>query len=366
VSLFVSVVGARPQFVKLAPVCRAFDALSGPGVHRIVHTGQHYDREMSDLFFEELDIPRPDIDLGIGSGPHGRQTASMLKALEAEFDRSGPDVVIVYGDTNSTLAAALAASKMNIPLCHIEAGLRSFDRSMPEEINRVVADHCSDRLYPPTPLALANLENEGLEDRSVQVGDVMLDAVQYNLRLAEEKSDVESRYGLDGRDYGVVTVHRPINTTPEALSTILGSLEAIAGSGLPLLFPMHPRTRAVLPESHPLADSGILIVEPLGHLDMLKAISGARVVITDSGGLQKEAAFVGTPCLTLRETTEWTETVEIGANELIGTSPAELKAALRSALETSSANWQDSIRLHFGDGNSARRIVEDLSDWSSR
>jgi UDP-N-acetylglucosamine 2-epimerase len=366
VSFFVSVVGARPQFVKLAPVCRAFEALCEPGVHRIVHTGQHYDREMSDLFFEELEIPRPDRDLGIGSGPHGRQTASMLVALEEEFERSRPRAVIVYGDTNSTLAAALAASKMNIPLCHIEAGLRSFDRTMPEEINRLVADHCADRLYPPTPLALANLETEGLGNRSVLAGDVMLDAVRYNLRLADQRSDVLGRYGLDGRDYGVVTVHRPINTTPEALDAILASLEAIAEAELPLLFPMHPRTRAILPESHSLADSGILVTEPLGHLDMLKAISGARVVVTDSGGLQKEAAFVGTPCVTLRDTTEWMETVEIGANVLIGTCLADLRPAVRSALETPAEDWQDSIRLHYGDGNSAMRIVEDLRDWSSR
>lgn len=352
--------------MKLAPISRAFGALAESARHRIVHTGQHYDHEMSGLFFEELEIPRPDIDLGIGSGPHGRQTASMLAALEAEFDRSSTDVVIVYGDTNSTLAAALAASKMHIPVCHIEAGLRSFDRSMPEEINRIVADHCSDRLYPPTPVALSNLAVEGLTNRAVPAGDVMLDAVRYNARLAEQKSDIRARYGLEGQEYGVVTVHRPANTTPQALADVLASLEKIAGSELQLLFPIHPRTRAALAGRLPAAVSGLRIVEPLGHLDMLKALSAARLVITDSGGLQKEAAFVGTPCITLRDTTEWTETVEMGANILVGRSPERLEAAVRSALDGPKPDWRESIRSNYGDGDSALRIVEDIEGWSGR
>lgn len=359
----VSVVGARPQFVKLAPVSRAFAALSGRVRHRIVHTGQHYDHEMSGRFFDELEIPRPDVDLGIGSGQHGRQTASMLAALEVELHNTSPEAVIVYGDTNSTLAATLAASKLQLPLCHIEAGLRSFDRSMPEEINRIVADHCADRLYPPTPVAMANLWTEGLGNRSVPAGDVMLDAVRHNEQLAAQNSDVLGRYGLENRDYGVVTIHRPINTTPDALAAILESLERIARRDLPLLFPMHPRTRAVLVGRVFAADSELRLVEPLGHLDMLRALSAARLVITDSGGLQKEAAFVGTPCITLRETTEWTETVEMGANVLVGDSAVKLQAAVRAALWTPAPDWQRAIRANYGDGEAARRIVEDIERW---
>ena len=362
----VSVVGARPQFVKLAPVSRAYGSLAGEVRHHIVHTGQHYDHEMSGLFFEELEIPRPDVDLGIGSGPHGRQTASMLAALEAEFERSTPNVVIVYGDTNSTLAAALAAAKMHLPLCHIEAGLRSHDRTMPEEINRLVADHCSDRLYPPTPAAMSNLAAEGLQQRGVLAGDVMLDAVRFNLELAQQRSDVLIRHGLEGTEFGIVTVHRPSNTSPEYLPTLCESLERMSERYLPLLFPMHPRTRAVLDGRMPTLASGLHIIEPLGHLDMLRALSESRLVITDSGGLQKEAAILGTPCITLRDTTEWTETIEMGANVLVGRSPSRLEDAVRSALDTTDPDWQPSIRSNYGDGQAALSIVRDIENWSKR
>ena len=359
-----SVVGARPQFVKLAPVCRAYESLAGDVRHHIIHTGQHYDHEMSGLFFEELEIPRPDVDLGIGSGPHGRQTASMLAALEAEFERSTPDVVIVYGDTNSTLAAALAAAKLHLPLCHVEAGLRSFDRTMPEEINRVVADHCADRLYPPTPTAMANLAAEGLQERGVLAGDVMLDAVRFNAKLALQRSDVLKRHGLEGLEFGIVTVHRASNTSPEYLPFLYAALERLADRHVPLLFPMHPRTRAVLDGHLPTSASGLLVIEPLGHLDMLRALTEARFVVTDSGGLQKEAAILGTPCITLRDTTEWTETVEMGANVLVGRSPSKLEDAVRSALDTTKLDWQPSIRSNYGDGQAALSIVGDIENWS--
>jgi len=365
VSSFVSVVGARPQFVKLAPVSRAFETLTGPGTHRVVHTGQHYDPEMSDLFFDELELPRPDLDLGVGSGSHGRQTALMMEALEAEFARARPGVVVVYGDTNSTLAATLVSTKLKIPTCHIEAGLRSFDRSMPEEINRVVADHCGDRLYAPTPAAMANLAREGLEDRAVLSGDVMLDAVRHNLALAARKSDVLERYDLKGRGFGVVTIHRPFNTTGSRLAAILEALEQIGRSELPLLFPVHPRTRAGMDERVRSLESCLRVTTPLGHLDMLRAVSHARVVITDSGGLQKEAAFLGVPCITLRDTTEWTETVEMNANVLVGQSSAMLTAAVRRALSQDAPDWSESISTHYGDGRAAERIVEDLVRWSS-
>jgi UDP-N-acetylglucosamine 2-epimerase len=364
VSAFVSVVGARPQFVKLAPVSRAFETLTGYGTHRIVHTGQHYDPEMSDLFFDELELPRPDLDLGVGSGPHGRQTARMMEALEAEFARARPGVVIVYGDTNSTLAATLVSTKLNIPTCHIEAGLRSFDRSMPEEINRVVADHCGDRLYAPTPAAMANLANEGLKGRAVLSGDVMLDAVRHNLALAARKSDVLERYDLEGRDFGVVTIHRPFNTTGPRLAAILDTLEQIGRSELPLLFPVHPRTRAGLDERVRSLVGCLRVTAPLGHLDMLRAVSHARVVLTDSGGVQKEAAFLGVPCITLRDSTEWTETVEMNANVLVGQSSDRLTAAVRRVLSQDAPDWSESISAHYGDGRAAQRIVEDLVRWS--
>ncbi len=360
----VSIVGARPQFIKLAPVSRAFDARADSIGHRIVHTGQHYDEAMSAVFFDELEIPKPDIDLDVGSGPHGRQTAAMLAALESEFEASSPDVVIVYGDTNSTLAGALAAVKMQIPVCHIEAGLRSFNRSMPEEINRLVTDHCADRLYAPTPVAMAHLAREGLGDRAVRSGDVMLDAFRFNLRLAEEKSAVMDRHGLREGEYGIVTIHRPANTTKAALERILGALEKIADTDIPLLFPMHPRTRAMLDLSSRAEDSALQIVEPLSYLDMLRALKSARIVLTDSGGLQKEAAIAGTPCITLRDETEWTETVDMGANALVGQSAEHLERAVRKVLRGGPAHWEDAIREHYGDGAAARIIVDDVVSWS--
>ncbi len=360
----VSIVGARPQFIKLAPVSRAFEVHADSMRHRIVHTGQHYDEAMSAVFFDELEIPKPDVDLDVGSGPHGRQTAAMLAALESEFETSPPDVVLVYGDTNSTLAGALAAVKMQIPVCHIEAGLRSFNRSMPEEINRLVADHCADRLYAPTPVAMAHLEREGLADRSVRSGDVMLDAFRFNLRLADEKSGVMDRYGLSEGGYGIVTIHRPVNTTAEALGRILGALEKIADEHIPLLFPMHPRTRAMLDRGSRDPGSALEIVDPLSYLDMLRALRSARIVLTDSGGLQKEAAISGTPCVTLRDETEWTETVDMGANVLVGQSVERLERAVRDVLLAPPANWDDAIREQYGAGAAAGNIVDDVVNWS--
>ena len=355
-----SIVGARPQFIKLAPISRAFANRGDMVRHRIVHTGQHYDQGMSDVFFEELEIPKPDIELHIGSAPHGQQTGAMLAALELEFEAHRPDVILVYGDTNSTLAATLAATKMHIPVCHVEAGLRSFNREMPEEINRLVADHCADRLYAPTPVAMRHLDREGLAERSVLSGDVMLDAVRYNVGLAEKSSDVMARFGLTDREFGIATIHRPINTARDALVDIVEAFGRIAGN-LPLVFPMHPRTRAVLDGALNI-DPGLHIVEPLGYLDMLRALGAARLVLTDSGGLQKEAAFLGTPCVTLREETEWTETVEIGANVLVGQSTDRLEEAVQKALGRPPASWEPDIAEHNGDGKAAQKIDNDNID----
>ncbi len=355
----ISVVGARPQFVKLAPICQAFDsAASLP--HRIVHTGQHYDPGMSTVFFEELSIPSPDVNLNVGSGGHGEQTGKMLGALEACFIDENPAAVVIYGDTNSTLAACLAAVKLHIPVVHVEAGLRSFNRAMPEEINRIASDHCSDRLYAPTPVSLANLQNENLLERSVLCGDVMRDTVIRNLAIAEQKGA-----GLNDipADYGVLTLHRPVNTDGEFLPELLSRIDRVAGQTVPLIFPVHPRIQSIVKELC-AGFTAIEVVDPLAYLDMLVTVRNARLVITDSGGLQKEAAFVATPCVTIREETEWTETVEIGVNRLTGTSEGEISDAVFAALDTRfSSETTAALNQSFGDGNAAQNIVQDLIDF---
>lgn len=358
-----SIVGARPQFVKLAPICRVFADLDGTCKHRIVHTGQHYDYGMSEVFFDELQIPEPDLDLGVGSGGHGEQTGAMLAQLEKEFQENRPAAVLVYGDTNSTLAATLAAAKLHIPIMHIEAGLRSFNRTMPEEINRVVADHCADRLYPPTVTGLMNLRNEGLEARSLMTGDVMLDAVRFNAQLAAAHSDVMDRLSLSESGYGVVTVHRPSNTDTDFFADLLQTLAEISASKLPLVFPMHPRSRARLGDAISALPATLQIIDPLGYLDMLQLVRNAQVVLTDSGGLQKEAAMLEVPCITLREETEWTETIEIGANTLVGQSLQSLRDVLGQRLQAAKSDWSHAIEECYGDGDAAGRIVRDTLEW---
>jgi UDP-N-acetylglucosamine 2-epimerase len=363
---FASIVGARPQFIKLAPVCRAFEAYSTSSTHRIIHTGQHYDKSMSEVFFDELQIPKPDIDLNVGSGTHGRQTAAMLAALETEFETLPPDVVIVYGDTNSTLAATLAATKMHIPVCHVEAGLRSFNRGMPEEINRMVADHCCDRLYAPTPQAMCNLRTENLVDRALHTGDVMLDATLRNIDLARRKSTVLSDMGLKPGCFGLVTIHRPANTNGKAMRFVLGALEKAAARELPLVFPVHPRTQVMLDDMGFAPPPGLMLSPPLPYLDIIALIESAAMVITDSGGMQKEAAFLNTPCLTVRDETEWTETIDIGINRLVGIGGPGLLEAFEQYLMCPPAfdeDVQDRIKQHFGRGDAAEKIVGDCVDW---
>jgi len=365
----ISIVGARPQFIKLAPVARAMDAQ--PNIrHLIVHTGQHYDENMSDAFFTELDIPRPDLNLGVGSGSQSMQTAKMMEMLEAQFMESKPDVVVVYGDTNSTLAATLAASKLDIPLAHVEAGLRSFNRTMPEEINRLVADHCSDRLYAPTPTAVKNLTNENLSDRSMISGDVMYDAVQQNLVLAGEKSNILKEHGLEPGTYSVLTLHRASNTTPESVKAILQAVERCSAEhSLPVVFPVHPRTRSIIETAGSESSNMIQYVEPVPYLDMLTLVGSARLVLTDSGGLQKEAAFLSTPCITLREETEWVETVELGVNVLVGTDEKKLNQAFKDTLAAPDMFGESTITKlqdHFGSGDASRIIVDDLMSTFAR
>ncbi|MDY7079294.1 MAG: UDP-N-acetylglucosamine 2-epimerase (non-hydrolyzing) [Chloroflexota bacterium] len=350
----VSVVGARPQFIKAAPVSRALRQVAH---ETLVHTGQHYDQEMSAIFFDELHIPEPDYNLGIGSGSHGWQTGQMLIQIEEVLLKEKPDWVLVYGDTNSTLAGTLAAVKLHIPVAHVEAGLRSFNRSMPEEHNRVLTDHAADLLFCPTQTAVDNLTHEGVTCGVRLVGDVMYDAILYNITLAEQRSDVLARLNLTPGDYALVTVHRPRNTDdPARLRAILSALEEI-GQEMPVVFPVHPRTRQATAKLE--SDSqfpnppipNLQFIDPVGYLDMLALEKHARLILTDSGGVQKEAYLFGVPCLTLREETEWVETVEAGWNLLLG---AGRTAIVRAAREFRPVGSPPPL---FGDGHASERIV---------
>jgi UDP-GlcNAc3NAcA epimerase len=350
----VSIVGARPQFIKAAPISRAlrleFDEM-------LVHTGQHYDAGMSEIFFEELKIPLPDVNLGIGGGSHADQTGKMLVEIEKLILESEPDYVLVYGDTNSTLAGALAAAKLQVPIAHVEAGLRSYNRSMPEEVNRVLCDHISSYLFCPTQVAVDNLEKEGVRKGVFRVGDVMQDALTYNLALAREQSNVLERLGLQKSDYILATVHRAANT--DDVSRLAAILDAFGGLSKPVILPLHPRTRRVITETGISLNGNIRLQDPVGYLDMLMLEQNADCILTDSGGIQKEAYLLGTRCITLREETEWVETVEAGWNKLVGVVPEKI----RSAVE----DWHPSGErpAFYGDGRAAEHIRNILLDPES-
>jgi len=349
-----TIVGARPQFIKAAPVSQALRAR-----HRevLVHTGQHYDAAMSDVFFAELGIPEPDINLGIGSGSHGQQTGRMLMAIEEVLLAERPDWVLVYGDTNSTLAAALAAVKLGVPVAHVEAGLRSFNRAMPEEHNRVLVDHCADLLFCPTQTAVDLLAAEGLTSGVHLVGDVMVDALHQHAGLARQRSGVLARLGLEAQGYLLGTVHRPYNTdVPENLRSIFAAFDDIYGQiGRPVVLPLHPRTRRQLNELGLAAPAGVRLIEPVGYLDMLALEQAAAMILTDSGGIQKEAYTFAVPCVTLRPETEWVETVQAGWNVVVG---ADRDAIVQAATQRV---WPaGSPPPVFGDGHAAERIVDVL------
>lgn len=306
------IVGARPQFVKLAPLSRLVRSRHS---EVIIHSGQHYDIQMNDVFFRDMQIPHPDHDLRIGSGGQGVQTGEILAALEPILMEENPDWVIIYGDTNTTLAGALAASKLGLKTAHVEAGLRSFNRSMPEEINRVVADHVSDLLLCPTAVAMENLRREGLAEKSRLVGDIMTDALKLGLEIAQGSSDALEELALQPGSYFLLTLHRPYNVDdPQTLELILKGLD---GLGKTVVFPVHPRTRNVLAELRIEDFKNIRFVEPLSYLDFLGLMGSAQMVLTDSGGIQKEAYILGKPCVTLRSETEWVETLESGWNLLL-------------------------------------------------
>lgn len=312
-----SVVGARPQFVKLAPLEGRFKDRCQ---HIVVHTGQHYDYQMSQVFFTGLNLPEPDYNLAVGSSSHGHQTGEMLKMCEEVLLFEKPDLVLVYGDTNTTLAGALAASKLNLRLGHVEAGMRNYRKDTPEEINRLVADHLSDLLFCPTETSVANLHREGIEEGVHLVGDVMLEILEENIKLARSRSGILEELGLEPKSYLLLTVHRAENTDQvECLSSIV---EAISGLRRKVVFPMHPRVEKRLHQfdlhESLSAQRHVILSPPLSYLDILRLTESASAVLTDSGGLQKEAWHLRTPCITLREETEWVETVESGANVLVG------------------------------------------------
>ena len=353
--------------MKLAAVSRAMSRHSAEIDDYIVHTGQHYDANMSELFFDELEIPRPSMNLAVSGGSHAEQTARMLEGLEAEIVKTAPDIVVVYGDTNSTLAGALAAAKLCIPVAHVEAGLRSFDRAMPEEVNRVVTDHISDILFVPTEAGVENLRKEGV-DNVLMVGDVMLDALLHYRRLAQERPAIDA--GVDRSSaYGMVTIHRAGNTDTERLGQLLEALNDVAAK-LPLIFPVHPRTRGAIAERYASwrPHSALSLIDPISYLDLLNVVDGASVVLTDSGGLQKEAFALGTPCVTLRDETEWVETQVDGANAIVGCDKQAVIDAVDAALRRD-ANWRDSVMqaaaAAYGGGAAADRIVDELVKWKS-
>lgn len=352
---FAAVVGARPEFVQLTPLSLALREAGHEQV--IIHTGQHYDDRMSATFFAELPLPTPDHQLGVGSGLHGAQTGHMLEQLEPVLVSDRPDGVIVFGDTNSTLAGALAAVKLHIPVAHVEAGLRSFNRTMPEEINRVVTDHVATRLFSPTETGRSNLEREGIT-RGVEVtGDVMYDILRrVRPRLADRGRELLPTLGLKPGEYVLATIHRPGNTDdPEAMRRIA---RAFARAELPVVFPVHPRTRKLLDQYAITWSPHVALVEPVGYLDMLTLEESAHCVATDSGGVQKEAFLLGVPCVTLREDTEWVETVEYGWNVLVGSRTDDIVVAIQRPRPAPPA------RNPFGEGDAARRIAESLRTWT--
>jgi len=348
-----TVVGARPQFIKAAVLSRE---LRKEHQETLIHTGQHYDPELSDVFFQELDLPQPDHDLGVGSGTHGQQTGQMLQRLEPVLQQEAPDWVVVFGDTNSTLAAALAAAKLGLPVAHVEAGLRSFDRSMPEELNRVLTDHCATLLFCPTETAMRHLAVEGLSERAHLTGDIMFDSLQQHRNLLEDRTGLLERMGLEREGYFLATVHRAANTDdPTSLARIVEALGQLRDA---VVLPIHPRTKAALQSAGLHLPPNVREIAPVGYLDMLALQLRARMVLTDSGGVQKEAYLLGTPCVTLRRETEWPETSVNGWNVLAGTDPKRIvEAAMRP-------RPQSEAPPVFGDGRAARRMVDLLQDDS--
>jgi UDP-N-acetylglucosamine 2-epimerase len=370
----VTIVGARPQFIKAEAVTRAVQRYNQRCRFNrrlqeiLIHTGQHYDYLMDKIFFEELDLPKPNYHLGVGSGSHGRQTGMMLERIEAVLVKEKPEVVVVYGDTNSTLAGALSAAKLNIPVAHVEAGLRSFNRTMPEEINRLLTDHLSTFLFCPTDQAVRNLLREGIKDGKgkivKKVGDVMYDSILYYLKLSERKSTILKDLGFDTShesrvtSYYLATLHRAENTDdPKRLESILKALNEI-GRNTPVVLPLHPRTKKMIETYHLFSEfKNIKFIEPVSYLNMLKLEKNAKAILTDSGGVQKEAYWLKVPCLTLREETEWVETIKSGWNVLVGIG---VKRIVKEVSHTEKRRRYLKGNRVFGDGKASQKIVQIL------
>lgn len=343
------VVGARPNFVKIGPLFEEFRK------HKkinpiIVHTGQHYDYEMSDLFFKSLNIPHPKYNLGIGSGLHGEQTAKILENLEKIFLQEKPDLVMVIGDVNSTLAGALAAAKLKISVCHVESGLRSFDKSMPEEINRVLTDHISDLHFCPTKFAVDNLKKEGIKKGVYNTGDVVLDIFLKEIKNLKDYSKILEDSNVKPKEYILLTIHRAANT--ENVDDLLKLINCIAETGEDIVFPCHPRTKAKLKERGFKESNNLKIIEPVGYSEILYLEKNAKKIVTDSGGLQKEAFWLKVPCITLRNNTEWVETVKDGWNVLVGSDRVKIAKAIKSFKP------KKKQKKYFGNGKASRKITD--------
>jgi len=345
----ISVVGARPQFIKLAILSKE---LRENHNEIIIHTGQHYDDNMSRYFFEEMQIAKPDYNLNIGSGSHGKQTAEMLIGLEDIFLHQKPDVVITFGDTNTTLATGLAATKLNIPVAHVEAGLRSHNREMPEEINRILTDHISDYLFAPTLNAMENIKSENLYGKPFLVGDVMYDSLLYYGKIAEQKSRILKNLKLKQKEYILLTLHRPYNV--DNIQKLQNIFSALKQTKRFIVLPVHPRTCKMIESTNTIIPENISIIEPLGYLDFIFLQKHSEKIITDSGGIQKEAYLNGIPCITIRPETEWIETVKAGWNVLVGDKMDQL---IENCLHFKPS--QNRPR-YFGDGDSSKKIISIL------
>lgn len=348
----ITIIGARPQFIKAAAVShslrKSFNEI-------LVHTGQHYDANMSDVFFEELNIPKPTYHLNIGSGNHGAQTGAMLIEIEKVLLAEKPDFVMVYGDTNSTIAGALAASKLLIPVIHVEAGLRSFNMAMPEEQNRILTDHISSLLFVPTATAIHNLTNEGIKNGVINVGDVMYDAILHFTAIAKEKSKILADLQIKENQFDLCTIHRAENTND--VQRMKQIVDALNQSSTPIVLPLHPRTLKYLNEYGIQFANHVKIIEPVGYLDMVMLEQSCRKILTDSGGVQKEAFFLGKPCITMRDQTEWVETVQNGWNVIVGADTSKIIAAINSF--NPDAKRED----HFGKGNAAELMINAIKNY---
>lgn len=349
----VTIVGARPQFIKAAPVSKV---LRKSHDEVLIHTGQHYDENMSNIFFNELKIPKPDYNLEIGSGSHGMMTGRMLEKLEEIYLKEKPDFVLVYGDTNSTLAGALAASKLLIPVIHVEAGLRSFNKAMPEEQNRILTDHISELLLVPTGDAVKNLKNEGITKGVYNVGDVMYDAVLMFKELAKSKIGLLDELGFNSGEYILTTIHRAENTND--INRLKSMIEALNESEEKVILPLHPRTKKFVSDYGLSFNENIKVIDPIGYLEMLMLEENSKMIVTDSGGVQKEAYFMGKPCITMRDETEWVETVHSGWNVVVGTDKEKI---LHNVKNFKPCKVQEPI---FGDGKASYKIFNIISGYA--